>query len=296
LEPDPTSRDGWTDAALIGFLQEEVGDTEKALETYRAVRLMIRQEEMRQHQRAFSERRARIDLRLARLLNVRPPSLDIRQEDVDDELAQALSLPEARGIFVAEVIPGGSAQQAGLERGDVILSIDGNDVGTSWRGALDELHAPTVGDEVELLLIRDRLERTVRVQLGEKDLADLQNSSSFGDINTAFARLLDRVLYDTHVLGFADGELVVVDLRTDLRQAFEIPDEEDGVLVFSDWNAEMRLRSGDLIKEVEGQTVKDVAELKDAIAQLSEKGYSSVLIRRLTYGREETTPVMLRSH
>jgi serine protease Do len=49
-------------------------------------------------------------------------------EDLDPRLARRFGLKEAKGVVVANVIPGSSAEEAGLRRGDVILEINGKDV------------------------------------------------------------------------------------------------------------------------------------------------------------------------
>jgi serine protease Do len=49
-------------------------------------------------------------------------------EDLDPRLARRFGLKEARGVVVVDVMPGSSAAEAGLRRGDIILEIGGKDV------------------------------------------------------------------------------------------------------------------------------------------------------------------------
>ncbi len=54
--------------------------------------------------------------------------LEVRIQPMNDDLAEALGLPENRGEFVQSVQPGEPAEQAGLRAGDVVLKVDGKDV------------------------------------------------------------------------------------------------------------------------------------------------------------------------
>jgi serine protease Do len=60
--------------------------------------------------------------------------------------------PSVRGVIVREVIPGGAAQAAGLQNGDVLISLDGApvDSATTLTNVLDR-HYP--GDVVDLVWI-----------------------------------------------------------------------------------------------------------------------------------------------
>ena len=51
--------------------------------------------------------------------------LGILIEEVDEELADRLDLEEPTGIFISRIIEGSAAQEAGLQRGDVIVELDG---------------------------------------------------------------------------------------------------------------------------------------------------------------------------
>ncbi len=68
------------------------------------------------------------------------------------------------GIFVASVAQGGGAHKAGIQKGDVIVTFDGQPVGTMNRlNTLVIAHKP--GDRVELEVMREGKVRTVTVEL-----------------------------------------------------------------------------------------------------------------------------------
>jgi len=59
--------------------------------------------------------------------------LGVAIQDVDQELADAMKLPQASGILLSDVKPGTPAAKAGLIRGDVVLKVDGKVVDTSGQ-------------------------------------------------------------------------------------------------------------------------------------------------------------------
>ncbi|MDD2301512.1 MAG: trypsin-like peptidase domain-containing protein [Eubacteriales bacterium] len=79
-----------------------------------------------------------------------------------DELMEEFGTSE--GIYVASVLPGGGAEEAGLREGDVIVRFEGEEVGTMNRlNTMLVAHRP--GDEVRLLVFRDGKEKDFRVTL-----------------------------------------------------------------------------------------------------------------------------------
>jgi S1-C subfamily serine protease len=84
-------------------------------------------------------------------------------------LRRAVGLPERDGVLVRGVRTGSPAEQAGLERGDLILSAGGREA-----SGLDVLHTALdeVGDDgrLELALLRGTEERTVAVQLNGQEV------------------------------------------------------------------------------------------------------------------------------
>ena len=69
-------------------------------------------------------------------------------------------------VVIAGLLPGGPGEQAGLKAGDVILAIDGQDVGDR-RSLYRLLWAHSPGDPVTLKIFRGREVRTVTVASGD---------------------------------------------------------------------------------------------------------------------------------
>ncbi len=70
------------------------------------------------------------------------------------------------GSVIVEVIEDSSAEDAGLGEGDVILSVDGEDLGGN-NALADVIRSYDVGDEIELLIVRGKEKLDLSVTLGE---------------------------------------------------------------------------------------------------------------------------------
>lgn len=84
-----------------------------------------------------------------------------------DELGDDSDIKEIGGIYVASVAEGGSASEAGLRKGDVILSVDGVAVNDSAT-FLEQIGKRRPGDEITLKLRRGEKEITTKATLQNK--------------------------------------------------------------------------------------------------------------------------------
>ncbi|MDZ7835970.1 MAG: PDZ domain-containing protein [Alkalibacterium sp.] len=84
-----------------------------------------------------------------------------------------LNLPEDvnEGIVIAEVQQGSSADEAGLQANDVIVSFNGEEVANGIQ-LRQEIYDTEVGDEVEIEYYRDgeRQSTTITMQSGEQTI------------------------------------------------------------------------------------------------------------------------------
>lgn len=92
------------------------------------------------------------------------PQLGINCQDVTETVSQMYRLP--MGVYVISVNEGSAAEKAGLETGDVITAIDGEDVASySELNSKKNLHK--AGDEIELTYVRRGETKTVKITLDE---------------------------------------------------------------------------------------------------------------------------------
>ena len=90
-------------------------------------------------------------------------SLQEQQQYSSDALMEQFGT--SKGIYVASVSPSGGAAAAGLEQGDIILKVNGTEVGTMNK-LNQELVKFSIGDSVTLTVMRDKTEQEFEVELG----------------------------------------------------------------------------------------------------------------------------------
>ncbi len=97
---------------------------------------------------------------------VKHPSLGIGVGRVTPQLAQRFGLKSATGALVLQVQPGGPADKAGLQPGDLVTSVGGKQVG-SVEDVLGELRTLDVGQTVSVVVERGGKSQTVQVTLAD---------------------------------------------------------------------------------------------------------------------------------
>jgi len=106
---------------------------------------------------------------LAEFGQVRRPLLGVTIDDVSQEDAEVFGLPEISGVRVDDFGQNSPAQQAGMQRGDVIVSINGQRV--ERVGQLQRVIAQNKpGDIVDVGIVRYGTRHTLRVKLTEAAL------------------------------------------------------------------------------------------------------------------------------
>ena len=118
---------------------------------------------------------------LVTLGTVRRPGLGIRSLPISPELAAEMGLPADSGVLIIEVVPGGSAERAGLrggtERayigntpimlgGDLIVAIDGKPV-QDQQDLDDVMNRHRSGDAVRVTVFRGKRKVELNVTLGD---------------------------------------------------------------------------------------------------------------------------------
>ncbi len=177
--------------------------------------------------------------------------------DVTDEIREAFDLPEARGALVQSVTPDKPAAKAGIRNGDVIIEVDGKPIRNN-RELIDTISYLPVGTEVKIALIRDGKRQVVTARTAERPPdgeGDEEESSSPSE------PVRDK-------LG-----LSVQELSTELRRQYSIPETvRGGVVVTYVKNVspagEANINEGDVISEVHGTRVSNVAEFRAAVGRL----------------------------
>jgi len=120
------------------------------------------------------ETAAQVSQQLIEFGRVRWAFLGLDLADLIPERAAALGLQVREGVVVARVVVDGPSDLAGIQAGDIILSMDGNKITT-----LDDLirmlrQDLTAGQEIIVELFREGSKETVQLVLGERPVEGLR--------------------------------------------------------------------------------------------------------------------------
>jgi serine protease Do len=102
--------------------------------------------------------------------------IGITYEDVSQALAEAFNLETPHGALVTRVVPGGAADAAGIEVGDIVVAVNGNQVRTGpdlpyFVGLL------LPGTAVEVEIIRNGESENLQMTLGSREQVTSVESS-----------------------------------------------------------------------------------------------------------------------
>ena len=162
-------------------------------------------------------------------------------QQVTSELKDKLKLSTEGGALVADVVEGGPAEKAGIKRGDVIVTFDGNDISES--NDLPYIVASTpVGKTVTVEVIRKGQRKSIQVEVGELEEEEKPQVASEIRPN----------------LG-----LTVREITPDLARNFGLSETSGVVIVQVQANSpaqEAGLAPGDLILEIDQVGVKDLEQ------------------------------------
>jgi S1-C subfamily serine protease len=95
------------------------------------------------------------------------PYFGVQTANVTPVIAAQAGLSVDQGAYVQAVTPDSPADQAGVQEGDVIVSIDGDDI-TEANPFIDVLFAHKPGDTVEVVIQRGDSQQTLQVTLAER--------------------------------------------------------------------------------------------------------------------------------
>lgn len=189
--------------------------------------------------------------------------------EVDNTMAKALGLDKTYGVIVGSVKDGGPADEAGLQKDDVIYSLNDKPI-QNWNLFRTSIATSSPGTEVELGVIRDGEEMEVTVTLGE-----MPDDLAMTDEQRQQEPSIEKQL------GFS-----VQNLTPEIAQKLQLEPNQEGVVVtqISRQSEAYRqgLRQGHVVTEVDRQPISDVRDFKEMINSTIEQNEDIILLRVLT--------------
>ncbi|SRR5579884_673410 len=177
--------------------------------------------------------------------------LGILPQDVTPAIAQSFHAPELTGALVGDVTPNSPASRAGLQKGDIILKVNGEPV-TSAAQLRMKIGLMSPQTSANLDVLRDGKAMNLRVTLGEFPSRQERASAEPGAAG-------DRSLQGVQV----------EDLTPEAARELQLPAQTKGVVVDqvspASPAAEAGLKSGDVIQEVNRKPVATTEEFNHAL-------------------------------
>jgi Do/DeqQ family serine protease len=206
--------------------------------------------------------------------------LGVTVQTVTPDLAAGLGLKEARGVVVSSVSPDSAAERAGLKRGDVITSFNGQPV-HDMNSLRNRVAATAPGTSADVTYVRDGAEKHVTAKLEALDASRLARRGDDGGESDGSGE------HDKAALGIS-----VAPLTPETAAQLRLPRTTKGIVVEQvdpdGRAADAGIREGDVIEEVNRQPVTTVEELRTAVRASGDKP-TLLLVNR--QGAEVFVPV-----
>ena len=195
---------------------------------------------------------------LIRYGEVIPAWIGITVQDIDADLARYLKASAIKGVLVKKAEKSGPADKAGIREGDIILSIKTRDI-ISEKDFHRAMIAHSAGEKIDITIWRNGKTKTVSVKTSAfpKELA----------LDLAY-----------NLLGISVENLSTKNLYTYKAMA------KQGVLI-SDLNRQSFLagrgaRPGDVIRQIDDITIKNIKDFEEAIIKYRQKNSLVIVLQR----------------
>jgi serine protease Do len=194
--------------------------------------------------------------------------LGVRIQNLDEDTAQALGLPDAKGAVINEVTANGPAEASGLKTGDAILTVNGDRISNSTDLARKVAGFPP-NTTVDVQVLRGGKQETIKVRLGDaKDAGGPQATPAKSE---------------PRPVPGANTELSGLGLSLAAPGSAQAKGVREGAVVASvepgSDAATKGLRAGDVILEAGGRQVVTAADVQAAVSEAERLGRRAVLLR-----------------
>ncbi|HXX53633.1 MAG TPA: DegQ family serine endoprotease [Thermodesulfovibrionales bacterium] len=198
--------------------------------------------------------------------------LGVSVQPVTGDLAQQFGVKEGKGVLVGDVTENSPAEKSGIQRGDVIVEYEGEEV--SDPSSLRNLVATTPPDkEIMIGLLRDGKPKIMKVTIRELPAEKRQLSMNF-----------DNLLKGVYVQ----------DITPEMKKAYAIPKRIVGVVITGieeDSGAEQFLEKQDVIMEVNRRKILNAKEYESAVSKIDSSQNILLLVYRKGAAIYVTLPV-----
>jgi len=193
--------------------------------------------------------------------------LGVSIQAVTQEIKEKFDLETEEGALIAEVTKGSPADKGGLKMGDVIITFDGERV-KSMKNLPSIVANTPVDKEVEVIVIRKGKEKKLTVKVGELE-EETRRAATIPEIEEDFG-------------------LSVQELTPELAESLGLKDEK-GVVISGvkkgSSASEAGLQRGDLIQEIEHESVERIDDYKRIMKESTSKKQILLVIKHRGHSR-----------
>ena len=195
---------------------------------------------------------------LIRFGEVIPAWIGITVQDIDADLARYLKASAIKGVLIKKAEKIGPARKSGIREGDIILSIKTGDI-LSEKDFHRVMNGIAAGEKIIVTVWRDGKTKTVSVKTSvfPKELA-LDLSYNLLGISVENLSTKNRYTYKTS----AKQGVLISDIN---RQSFL---------------ARIGTRPGDIIRQINDITIKNIKDFKQAIIKYRQKKSLVIVLQR----------------
>jgi serine protease Do len=198
---------------------------------------------------------------------VRRGDIGVNSQTITPLMAEALGLTLDAGVILADVVPGGPAEKAGLEPGDIVLTLDGKPMENGRQFRIN-VYTRGAGEQVSLEVRRG--ERTINVRVPVLERAN----------DTSELEALIGSQQAIRPLG-----VIALDLTPPVAAVLPSVRRQKGAVVArvtpeTPYSQQGKLQPGDVIYALNGQIVRSADDLKAFAGQLKPSAAAVLLIER----------------
>jgi serine protease Do len=208
--------------------------------------------------------------------------IGVSLQQLDDAIAQSLGIPKNRGELIRSVTPGGAAQRAGIEQGDVVITVNNQPV-TPDQSLAYLVSNLQVGTKVPIELIRGGQRRTVTVTIGERPTDEELARLSGVEQETPVTEPAESQQSTSQRAARDSLGLTVQPLTPEIARSLRLNDVNLRGVVVSAVNsssdaAGKGLQAGDIILSINQRATRTPEEAAAAIQAARAAGRRSVLL------------------
>ncbi|MFH1429528.1 MAG: DegQ family serine endoprotease [Candidatus Margulisiibacteriota bacterium] len=187
-------------------------------------------------------------------------------QPITEDLRKQFNLENKQGVLIGDVSANGPADKAGVRRGDIVVMYDGKAISDVFQ-LRNAVASTPVGKVVKINVQRKRKSRIFKIKIGELPEKAVAQTKTQKDISQQLGMSVQEMNADlAHKFGYlGDSGVIVGEVQPDR------PAQTAGI------------NRGDLIKEVDRKTIRNMTDYENAMKDLKSGDNVLFLVRRGQY-------------